>query len=197
MASQVEIVNRALNLLGANRITSMSDDTLEAELASSMYNQSLKSILSECRWSFATKRINLTRTTEEPAWQNDGMKYCFQLPADVIRIFEIADRTAFWRVEGEKVLSNNQTFGILYVYLMTDPTKFTASFIEAFANRLAYDMCYSITNSATYAKGLLETYRGQTLEDAMAEDSQIGTAIEVQDGYWALSKYSQSPLKGV
>lgn len=199
MTSKVEIVNRALVYLGANRIISLSDDTLEAELASEMYDQSLRSILSECRWTFATKRAVLTGIDEEPAWANDGMKYYFQLPSDdIVRIFDVQNRKAFWRVEGERVLTDQKSFGILYVYLLTDTSKYTASFIEAFANRLAYDMCYAITNSASLTQGLLQTYKGQTLEDAMAEDSQVGTAIEVDDSYWSLAKYGNTTfLKGI
>ena len=64
--SQVSIVNRALALLGANKIVNMSDNTEEAKAASNVYDDSLKSILAECPWSFALKRANLNRITTDP-----------------------------------------------------------------------------------------------------------------------------------
>jgi hypothetical protein len=190
MVSKVSIANRALTYLGAKRITALSDDTLEAEAISTMYEQSLRSILSECLWTFATERVSLTRIVDSPAWQNDGMSYYFQLPSDLIRIFEVSDDSAVWRREGERILANVSSFGILYVKYLDDPPKYTASFIEAFANKLAYDCAYEITNSTTLTQALLQTYHGQTLENAMAENSQTGTAKFVRDDQWTESKYS-------
>jgi hypothetical protein len=190
MTSQVSISNRALTFLGSNRITSLSEDSLEAKTISSMYEQSLRSILSECRWTFATERVLLTGIAESPAWQNDGMTNYFQLPSDVIRIFETKDPKAIWRVEGERVLANVSTFGILYVKYLDEPSKYSSQFTEAFARKLAADCAYEITNSASLAQQHLEIYRGQDLEDAMAENSQIGTAEFIIDDQWTNAKYS-------
>ena len=66
--SDVSIVNRALALIGANKITSLSDETLEAQSANNMYEGSLKSILSECCWGFAKKRAWLNMLTIKPAF---------------------------------------------------------------------------------------------------------------------------------
>ena len=73
--SKVSHANKALTLLGANRIVNLSDDTLEAKSINAVFDQTLKSILSETCWSFATKRTLLNRLEELPAV---GGGYYFQ-----------------------------------------------------------------------------------------------------------------------
>ena len=46
--SKVSNANRALALVGANKITNLSDETEEAKAINNMYEESLRSILSEC-----------------------------------------------------------------------------------------------------------------------------------------------------
>ena len=66
--SQTSIINKALSLLGATRITSLSDNSLEAQCAGNVYNDSLRSILTECNWHFATKKAMLSKVNKQPAW---------------------------------------------------------------------------------------------------------------------------------
>ena len=104
-------------MLGANRITSLSDDTREAKAANAVYDQSLRSILSETCWSFATKRALLNRLEEVPVV---GSGYYFQRPSDCIEIFETTANS--WRPEGEKIWSLDPTLGVIYTYLNDDDT---------------------------------------------------------------------------
>ena len=54
--SKLEIMNKALGMLGANQIYNIDDDTLEAKAARKMYPSSLDSVLAETDWTFAIKR---------------------------------------------------------------------------------------------------------------------------------------------
>jgi hypothetical protein len=60
--TQLQIANRALNRLGARPITevSVSSSDKNSRIMAELYDQSLKTVLSECLWTFATKRILLT-----------------------------------------------------------------------------------------------------------------------------------------
>ena len=60
--SKVSIANRALALLGENKITNLNDETQAARSIKNMYQDSLKSILAECCWNFACKRAMLNAT---------------------------------------------------------------------------------------------------------------------------------------
>ncbi len=194
MADKVTIVNRALSLLGAEPITALTDDTPEANIANRMYDESRRSILSETLWNFAAKREVLNEIDEDPAWQLDSVRNIFQLPSDIIRIFGISDRNAIWRIEQDRLLTNVNEIGIIYVFNLVDTSKFSASFTDAFADKLASDMCYSVLNSNTEAKRLLEKYDGVSLPKAMTENSQEGTPPEILDDLWTLAKYGFSPV---
>lgn len=185
--SKVSIVNKALRHLGANKITSLSDGSFEAQCASNAYEDSLRSILSECCWKFATQRTMLNKLDIDPAWNENGMSNYFQLPADLIEIFGVKDETAIWTREGDKIISNTNSFGIKYVYYCDDTAKYTPAFIDAFACLLAATMCYDITNSNDKTMTLLGLYKGEFLPIAKSKNAKEASAPQVKDDYWVNS----------
>ena len=194
MADKVTIVNRALSLLGAEPIVNLTDNTVEAQIANRFYNTSRKSILSECLWNFATKRKLLNLTTDTVEWTIDQNTYIYQLPSDIIRIFGTNAPASTWRVEQQYIISNTSGLGIIYVFDLTDTTKFSSSFVDAFADKLAADMCYAVINSNTEAKMLLEKYNGESLPKATAENSQEGTPPQIDDNLWSYSRFGYTPV---
>lgn len=185
--SKISIVNRALTFLGANRIASLEDDTLEARSASNMYDESLKSILSECDWKFATKRVLLNKLDKEPQWVENGKRNYFQLPSDFVEIFGVRDENSNWTIEGNTIVADVPDFAIKYVYFCTNTNLYTSSFIEAFACKLASDMCYEITNSNEKAMSLIELYKGEYLPLARNKNAREASKQLVDDGAWASS----------
>ena len=80
-----------------------------------MYESSLRSILSECKWNFATKRVLLTVVTDTMAWYDQGETLVYQKPSDVIRIFGDNSDGSIWREEGDLIISDTSGLGIRYV----------------------------------------------------------------------------------
>ena len=195
MADKVTIINRALSTLGAEPIVALTDNTPQAKIANRYYPESRRSVLGECLWNFATKRVVLNLSTESIAWVTLGMNFVYQLPSDVVRIFETNSVGAQWRVEGDKIISDANTLGIKYVYDLEDTTKFSSSFVDAFADKLASDMCYAILNSNTEAERILKKYEGQSLPKATAENAQEGTPNQIYDNVWVDARLAYSPLQ--
>lgn len=179
--SQVSIANRALALIGANKITSLSDGTEEAKAISNMYEGSLRSILSEACWGFALKRENLNRLNVKPAW---GTGNYFQLPSDYVRVFGVMNDRVKWRIEGDKILADSDEFGILYTYLMMNDAFYTPAFVDAFACRLAFDICFDLTNSSAKQEELINLYRGEYLPVAKSENARDKNVDQVRDDAW-------------
>ena len=180
--SQVSIVNRALALLGANKIVSLSDNTEEAKAAKNVYNDSLRSILAECPWSFALKRAKLNMITTPPTW--GGGNY-FEKPSDCVRIFksDVDDL----KIEGRYVKSNSSSVGILYTYLCDDPTLYSPSFVDALSYRLAHDMCFDLTNVSAKQMELINLYESHFLPIAKSKNAKEQAPDEVKDDYWVNS----------
>jgi len=190
--SKVEIVNRALTLIGANPIVNLNDDTKNARITNRIYDSTLKDILSETHWNFATKRVLLATLATTQAWTYSGEIYTYQLPSDVITIIETNDRQATWRIEGETIVSDTAGLGIKYVYFLDDPTKYTVKFVAAFADILAANLVFMVTNSNTGLENLLGRYKKVSLPSATGDNARQGTQQQMQDSEWELAKYGNS-----
>lgn len=190
MSSKIEIANKALQLIGANTIVNLVDNSQEAKAIINTYNMSLRSILAECPWNFATKRVNLVKLDLTPAWIEDGMSNYFKLPSDYIRIFKLSDRRIKWAIEGDKLLCNSSDVGIAYTYLNENTSAYSPSFVEAFAVKLAYDICYELTNSTSKQSELLTLYKSEYLPLAKGKNAQEQSPDVADDSAWVESTYT-------
>lgn len=193
--SKTELLNKSLTLVGANPITSIDDDTNNARILSRVYEAALRSILSECKWNFATKRDKLTVSAQTFDWYYTGETYIYTKPSDIVRIFGTNDDYATWREEGDYILSDTAGLGIVYVQYLDDSTKFPASFIEAFSDKLCSDICFMVLNSASKAESFLEKYEKISLPKARSENAQIGKQQYIRDDAWELAKYGNGSIE--
>ena len=192
--SKTELVNKSLTLVGASPIVNITDDTENARVVNRVYEISLRSILSECKWNFATKRKLLTQTPDTVDWNYSSEAYVYTKPNGVIRIFGTNDDNAEWREEGKYILSDTQGLGIKYVEFVDDPNKYPAAFIDAFADKLCSDIAYMIVNSKSLGQLYMEKYEEISLPKATAENSQVGTQEFVKDDAWVNSLQSNGTV---
>ena len=151
MASQVEIVNRALTKIGEARILSMSDDVEPARSADSLWDIVRDAELRIRRWKFSIKRDSLAALVDAPDW---GFSYQYQLPSDCLRILQVNDifpgvdlsdyrstDAALWRVEGQKILTDiGAPLKVRYIRREDDTGVWDSAFVEAFAFRLSAEL---------------------------------------------------------
>ena len=190
MASKVQIINRALSNIGARSIVSPEENTKNANIMRLYYSESLRDVLSECLWTFATKRVLLNQLNESPDWTTNQLNYVYQRPSDCIRVFGWNNVDSIVREESDKILSDGDGLGILYVFYQEDTTKFSSKFTSAFADKLASDASFMILNSSTKAVVLLEKYEEISLPNAMSENAQISTPETPDDNDWLVAKFS-------
>jgi len=186
--SKTEIVNKALTLVGANPIVNIDDDTQNARVVNRVYDISLRSILSETMWRFATRRKLLAQSSETLDWYDTGEVYVYVKPNDCIRIFETNDDDSTWREEGDYIISDTNDLGVRFVYYLDTPSKYSSSFIEAFVDKLASDIAFMIVNSKTLGESFLEKYEKVSLPKALAENAQTGTPRYQKDDAWEKAK---------
>lgn len=192
MATKTEIINKALTQVGAAPITNIDDDSNNARVMSRVYDTSLRSILSECKWNFATKRSLLSVLSTTLAWYDVGETFIYQKPTDVIRIFGVSDKNAAWREEGDEIISDTSALGIRYVYYNDSPSKYPAYFVDALVDKLSSDVAYTIVNSSTLGETYKKLYESISLPKAMSSNSQVGVQQTLQDDAWELAKYSNT-----
>jgi hypothetical protein len=188
--SKTDILNRALTLVGASPVVSITDGTNNARVLSRVYESALRAILSECKWNFATKRASLSEVTVTLDWYDTAQEIVYQKPVDMIRIYGASDSGALWREEGDYIISDTSDLGLRYVYYLDDPTKYPSFFTEAFTDKLCSDIAFAIVNSASLGEKFKTLYEGISLPKAMSANSQTGIQQSLQDDAWTLAKYS-------
>ena len=175
MASQVEICNQALVKAGAARIISLSDDTESAGLLSAIYDVKLAAELAAQPWTFAIKRAQIPASSTGPAF---GWAYQYPLPADYLAMVEVgedyvfyeSDTGALFQLEGAAtgtviVTDQGSPLNIRYVRRVTTPGLYPALFVEAFACRLAAEICERLTQNLSKRQQAWEE-RKQALREA-------------------------------
>src|SRR5687767_13639748 len=148
MASQVEIVNGALTILGSGRIISIDDDVKQAREAKAIYELRRDALFAAHNWNFAKARSRMSADADAPSFQY-SLQYT--LPSDCLRVIMLndfyvgADLTDYrgspveeYTIEGRKVLTSwAAPLSIVYVKRVTDTTQFDAAFTWAFSADLA------------------------------------------------------------
>lgn len=145
MTSQVEIANRALDLLGAQSIVALTEDSENARAINRCYNVILRSLLRKYIWNCAKKRAVLSPLTAVPAF---GYLYQFQLPSDCLRPIFPNDVTD-WSIEKGRVLLTNDgnILNLLYIAMLDDPNDMDACLVEVLAGEIAVKNCEKLTQS--------------------------------------------------
>ena len=202
MASQTEICNSALTLLGADTINAITDQSNSARALNAVWNLERDSELRKRVWKFSIARANLPALAMRPV--NGAYNTQFELPAGCLRLLQVGNSNFDWPgvdlsdfrsgptnddyvIEGGMVLSNFAApISIRYVTQIIDPTVWDACFTSAFAARLARVTCFRITQStgkekdteAAYAQALQDAVRANALETPptqSADDSWVAT----------------------
>lgn len=170
MASKVSICSNALLLLGAQTISSLSEGNDRAALASNLYDSLRDDTLRSHPWNCAIKRVVLAPDVDAPAFDYTA---AFSLPSDWLRTLGVgADGyESDYKTEGRKILSNGTSLALRYVYRNEQESTWDAMLVRAMELRLAAEMAYPITMSASMADLMFNKLQ-QHMRQARAVDGQ-------------------------
>jgi len=192
MANKVSIINQALGFLGANRITSIDDNSSTAILSKDLYDDTRDACLEEGDWSFAFRRYVLPQSVDKPAF---GGQNKYPLPDDILRVIEVNENKYEWTLEERCIFTLQGMCQVTCIVKITDPNKMSAMFRQAFAARLAWDMALPITNSKTMYESMFNLYK-QKIDYARANDGMQGTTKLVKSGRFTNARAGGSNFAG-
>lgn len=198
MASQVEIANRALTKLGAARIISFGDDNKQSRAISSMFDHVYMSEMRTHVWSFTIKRTSLAALTTTPSW---GYSYEYQLPADYLRLLQVDEiftgvflddyvntDTKEYAIEQGKILTDlGAPLKIKYCAKVEDTNLWDATFVEAIASRLAYELAEDLTQSNTKKADAMTDYQ-RSMSAAIRSNAIEVPPQMMADNTWIMSR---------
>lgn len=184
-ANLLGIYNRALQDLGAKRLSSPDEDSVNGRACRACYEDCRDSLLREHRWVFAIKRASLAADEATPDW---GKDYAYSLPSDYIQTApkypEDASNSSDWEFENGKIYSDESApLYLRYIGRITDVPKMDSLFRMALSSRMAYHMAEELTQSNSKKTAAAEA------EDAYVKKAKRANAIEklpttAADGSW-------------
>ena len=185
MASEVEICNRALQKLGAKRITSLSEDSVNARACNVAIEPVRLAALRAHPWNFAIARASLAADATAPDW---GRGASFQLPSGFLRILPDYPEDEFdtkdWQIEGQKILTDETApLYIRYIQDISDPNLMDPIFREYYSTRLAFELCEQITQSNEKKAGLKDDMKDIVLE-AKKTNAMENRPVDAPDSSW-------------
>lgn len=183
--SSVDICNRALQKIGAKRITSLSEDSRNARSCNNAYDSLRLSLLNSHNWYCAIKRSALAADANPPSW---GRSNSFPLPSDFVRLInqypEDTSNTKDWVLEGHSILTDDDApLDIRYIYDLQETGTMNPLFIEALAALIAMEICDEIVQSNAKKQTLIAEYDRVIKEAKKANAIQQVPAVPPED-YW-------------
>lgn len=195
MATPTDIVNIGLRRIGANRISSMENDTTkEALVARDIYDEARRNLLNTHNWNFAIKRTQLVESTTEPEF---GWDHSYVLPEDFVRLISahpsdsdegvVEYRLEFQEGEDRVILSDSNELYIRYVFDIQDPNVMSASFRDTLAWQLAREFASALSKSTSAAELADQGYR-RALSRAKSIDGVEDYPDRMAEGSWLTSR---------
>lgn len=186
--TDLEIANKALTKLGLAVIPSFDSQEEAARLAGAIFGSVRDFELSTYPWAFAIKRAELAALADAPAF---GYRFQYPLPADFLRLEGIynaggADKDAY-ELEGGCILTDIAApLQIRYVSRELNQLKWPPYFVEAFATKLAYEMCERLKQDPQRKSVLWQEY--QAVIGAAKRSNAIQLCVkDIRPGSWELA----------
>ncbi len=157
--TQTSIVNRALQLLGYQSISSINQNDRGAKAMLRAYQPVLLAMLRANHWNFSIRRISIAASATQPIF---GKANYFPLPGDFIDLANPDVNTYVtgggttlgpvqsndWQIEGQAIVSDDiGPLNVRYVTSNVTEDQFDTLFAEAFAASLAMNTCEELTQS--------------------------------------------------
>lgn len=196
MATKLQIINLALQNVGAARVGSVEESELAIE-ANASYDVVRDVELRANAWGFALKRVNIAAHAEAPAFE---FERAFPLPADALRIIHPVRHDLDWRIESHvgvtSILTNQDASPLRLRYICRASE---GAFDPVFTLMLACSLGWQIAERVTQSNSKREAIR-QRYIDLRREARRLNAFERVPDKYpidsW-ISGMSTGQLAGV
>lgn len=175
ITSKIEICSAASLILGGPSISDINDGTRESEVLSNLIDLVFENLIYNGSWSFATKDIPLSISTEEP--DDTRYKYKVILPLDYCKLISLYYNNSVANIndfsvsgDGTTLYCNATDLRLKYIYI-PDVYRFSPAFKMAFIYALAYNACEAITGIATKSNELAQMMN-KYITEAKIRDAQ-------------------------
>jgi len=173
--SKFDICNQALVLVGANTITSFSQNTTESIVANQLYETTLEDLLTKCRWRFASKQVQLSKNSTNPDARYESS---YALPSDalILHTVTVSDDVINYDRYGQNIFTNTTTSDTVIADYTFQPSE--SIFPPYFAKVLVFELASLFAGAIARNDQLANLYAQRSvaqLQQAKSIDSQAQT----------------------
>lgn len=180
LTNEVAVCNRALKLVGGDRIVSLRPPDVGskgAEDCSEHFDDIRDAVQAAFPWDFCTGYIDFGATTgNTPLYR---FEYEYTVPATVLRVLSMENFDDEWKVKRGKLLSHNASQKGEVIYRERDPGMWSPLFVEALVHRLASLLAFTMTKNRGLGQDMFKLYEA-VIREAEEVDSQEGSADPLQ-----------------
>lgn len=198
--SNLDIVNRALQLLGARRIVSTDDKTENANEMSSVYNLIRDGFIRSTEWSCCIRPVTAAFVGTDNSLE---LKNEFKIPADCLKILKVNDYytgysgvepqispNELYSLQGTSIFTNLPApLKLRYSYRNESVTTYDPLFIECLAIELAMATFDRIKGSSEISYDRLERRLAGKMREALHSNAIERPQIPPPDGNWSMARY--------
>jgi len=201
MASQADIANLALSILGKPSIASFLDNSNAARVINIEYDMLRRALLrGRATWRFSIKRASLPALTAVPV--SGPYTQQFALPTDCLRVllagntypgldlsdYRLGPDDSGYLVEGRNILCDyGAPLSLKYVGDITDTTLFDAWFDVYLAAEIAWTCCERLTGSDAKQQAAKDR-KNDALIQAASSNALENTPESIADDSWVAAR---------
>ena len=164
MFTKIDLCSMALLKLGEKPIQSWREDSATAQLARTLFDPVIETLLAMFPWRFATQSLTLQKNS-------DGD---FLVPANVLRILKCEGQ-----INGNKIITNSDTLEISAI-MKTEPENFPGYFATLLATKLAVEFCIPLIGDTNVFKMMTALYESE-YQSAKFVDSTLSRQSNIDD----------------
>ena len=164
MFTKIDLCSMALLKLGEKPIQSWREDSASAQLARTLFEPVVETLLAMFPWRFATQSLTLQKNS-------DGD---FLIPANVLRILKCEGQ-----INGNKIITNSDTLEINAI-VKTEPENFPGYFATLVAAKLAVEFCIPILGDVNILRIMTSLYESE-YQSAKFVDSTLTRQSNIDD----------------
>ena len=173
--SKFDICNKALVLVGANTISSFTQNTTESKVANQLYESTLENLLTRCRWRFASKQAQLSKNIANPDARYDS-SYALPNDAHIIHTVTVGDDVIKYDRYGQNLFTNTTSSDTVIADYTFQPSE--SIFPPYFKQTLVFELASLFAGAIARNDQLSELYHKRSIAQlaiAKATDGQAQT----------------------
>lgn len=182
------LCNMALVLVGEEPIQALSENSKPGRFCKQHYENIRDFVLRQNPWNVATTRAALALSATAPTFE---FANAFQLPTDFLRLVAIENRRRDFKLEQDKILSDESSMNIVYVFRLIDVSKMDPLLQQTISALLGAELAIPIAQNPDLHRSLLGVYQ-EKLAEARLQDSMEAPIEVIESRSWVDARTGQN-----